>query len=160
MYPQVGGRTNGLVNHLSSNCICNQCHEDCATNKNVYDSHVIAFIDGLKFYVCTCDSGKILEMAKFSEFGVLELNSYQKVSLKAIKGAETFLFSFPPGLGSGYVSRVCHLPVHQCTLVEDAQSILLVVKPTNLIMVDQCTSLAKSSISAVYKSTMSKRMKK
>ena len=71
-------------------------------------------------------------MAKFSEFGVLELNSYQKVSLKAIKGAETFLFSFPPGLGSGYVSRVWHLPVHQCTLVEDAQSILLVVKPTNL----------------------------
>ena len=69
MYTQVGCRTNRLVNHLSSNCICNQCHEECATNKNVYDSHVIAFIDGLKFYVCTCDFGKVLAMVKFSEFG-------------------------------------------------------------------------------------------
>lgn len=59
--------------------------------------------------------------------------------------AKTFLFSFPSGLGSGYVSRVCHSPDHQCTLGEDTQSILLMVKPTNPIMVDQCTSLLKAA---------------
>ena len=44
-----------------------------------------------------------------TSLGVLELNNYQKQSLKAIVMAETCLFPFLPGLESHYVSKVCCL---------------------------------------------------
>ena len=85
--------------------------------------------------------------------GVFELNYYQKESLKAITSGRDVFVSLPTGFGKSMCFQSVPFAwdfLHRRTLGEDAQSILLVVKPTIPIMVDQCTSLVAKGISAAY----------